>query len=116
MRFLIQLIVIIILASILELFLPWWSITFAAFFGGWLFRTNLNFVAGFLGVALLWTITSLIIDMSAAAPLSERVATTFFLPKPFLFVVTAVIGGLVGGFAAMAGSALRKEKRRMKYY
>jgi hypothetical protein len=116
MRFIIQVLVITILASIMELFLPWWSIALAAFIGGWIFKTNLNFIAGFLSIALLWTITSAIIDFSAGAPLTERVANIFSLPKPLLFVVTATIGGLVGGFAAMAGSALRKERRRMKYY
>jgi len=116
MRFIIQLIAITMLAAVFELFLPWWSIAFAAFIGGALLNSRVNFLAGFIGVALLWSITSLIIDASAAAPLSERVAKTLFLPRPMLFVVTAAIGGIVGGFAAMAGGALRKEKRRMKYY
>ena len=38
------------------------------------------------------------------------------LNKPLLYLVTAVIGGLVGGFAAMAGGALNKKKKRSKYY
>jgi hypothetical protein len=115
-RFFIQIIVITILASLLELFLPWWSIAIAAFTGGLFFRTNANFFAGFFSIALLWAMTAFIIDISASAPLTERVAQIFSIPKPLLFVITAIIGGLVGGFAAMAGSALRNDKRKMKYY
>lgn len=117
MRFIIQVLFITILASALELILPWWSIAIAAMLGGYFFRTRVNFVAGFLSIAILWTITSVIIDISAAAPLTERVASLFSLSKTLLFVVTAFIGGLVGGFASMAGSALRKDfKPTARYY
>ena len=115
-RFFIQIIIIVILASVMELLLPWWSIAIAAFVGGYLFRTEANFIAGFLSIALLWLIHSVIIDISASTQLTEKVAAIFMMPKAALFSLTAVIGGLVGGFAAMAGSALRKERRRMKYY
>jgi hypothetical protein len=37
------------------------------------------------------------------------------LNKPLLFLVMAVIGGLVGGFAAMTGSALQGNKRKNYY-
>jgi len=115
-RFFIQLLAITILASILELLLPWWSIAIAAFIGGLIFRSTQNFIAGFLSIALLWLITAIIIDISSAAPLADRVAAIFMAPKIVLFVITTIIGGLVGGFAATAGSALRKDRRRLKYY
>lgn len=115
-RFSIQVLVIVILASILELVLPWWSIAIAAFVGGFLFRSGANFFAGFIAIGLLWLVTSLVIDMTSASTLTERVATIFTVNKPLLFVIAAVIGALVGGFAAMAGASLRKERRRMKYY
>jgi hypothetical protein len=116
MRFLLQLLFITILASIMELFLPWWSIAVAAIVGGYLFTTRANFLAGFLSIVILWFITSITIDLTAGAPLTEKVAAIFSTTKPILFVITSLIGGLVGGFAAMAGGALRKDRRRMKYY
>lgn len=117
MRFLIQVLLIVILAAVFELFLPWWSIAFAAFIGGYIFHTRLNFLAGFLAIALLWFVAAFIIDLSAGAPLTERVAEIFFsIPKPVLLLVTALIGALVGGFAAMAGGALQKGKKRSRYY
>ena len=115
MKFIPQFILIIILAYLLELFLPWWSIAIAAFIGGLTFNTSANFLAGFIAIALLWIIASLLIESSAAAPLTDRVAQIFKAPKPALFAITAVLGGLVGGFAAMTGSALRKDKRK-RYY
>jgi hypothetical protein len=115
-RFLIQVLIITILASLLELVLPWWSVAIAAFAGGYFFRTGANFFAGLLAISLLWLITSLFIDLSAGAPLTERVAAIFNLSKPLLFFLTCVIGGLVGGFAAMTGSALRKDRKRYRYY
>jgi hypothetical protein len=116
MKFLIQLIFILFFGFILELFLPWWSIAVAAFAGGMLFNTRANFGAGFLAIALLWTLRALLIESSAAAPLTDRVAAIFMTTKPVLFIITAMIGGLVGGFAAMTGSALHKSKKRGSYY
>ena len=115
MKFLLQILFIIVLGYILELFFPWWTIAIAAFVGGIVFNTRANFAAGFLAIALLWTLKALLIEYSAAAPLTDRVAMIFSLSKPLLFIVVAVIGGLVGGFAAMTGSALHKKKKSSYY-
>lgn len=116
MRFTVQLILIIFLAGIFELFLPWWSIAIAGFIGGALLHSRFNFLAGFLGCGLLWLGMAIVIDSAAAAPLVERVAAIFMgISKTALFVVTAFIGGLVGGFAAMTGGSLRKQKKA-RYY
>jgi len=116
MKFAIQVFMIILLAYLLELFLPWWSVAIAAFLAGVVINTNANFLAGFLAIGLLWFLGAILIESSAAAPLTERVAAIFSLPKFGLFIVTVVIGGLVGGFAAMTGGALRKGKRKRAYY
>lgn len=116
MKFLLQVVAIFLLAFLLELFLPWWCIAIAAFVGGLVFNTRANFGAGFLAIALLWVLRALIINIDAAAPLTGKVAKIFMLNTPLLYLVTAVIGGLVGGFAAMAGSALNKSRKRGTYY
>lgn len=119
MKFLIQLVLITLLAFILELLLPWWSIAIAAFAGGIALNTRVNFLAGFLGIALLWFFYALLIDTTGAAPLTDRVAKLFFMNSILLTLVTALIGGLVGGFAAMAGGALRTTSKRSndsRYY
>jgi hypothetical protein len=115
MKFVIQVVSISLTAFLLELFLPWWSIAIGAFLGGMVFDTKANFGAGFLGIALLWLITAFVIELSAAAPLTEKVASIFMVNKPLLFLVTCIIGGLVGGFAAMAGGALNRRQRKGYY-
>jgi hypothetical protein len=116
MKFVLQVVTILILALVLELLFPWWTIAIAGFVGGAVFNTRSNFGAGFLAIAILWTAQALIIESTAAAPLAERVAAIFNLNKVLLFLVTALIGGLVGGFAAMAGSALQKKRKKSYYY
>jgi hypothetical protein len=116
MKFAIQIVFIIIVGYVLEIFFPWWTIAIAAFIGGAIFNSRANFAAGFLAIGLLWAVKALLIEGAAAAPLSDRVAMIFSLDKPLLFVVTAAIGGLVAAFACMAGGALRKSKKRSSYY
>jgi hypothetical protein len=116
MKFGLQILATMILGYALAIFFPWWTVAIAAFLCGLIFNTKANFAAGFLGVALLWLLKAWLIDSTAAAPLSERVAAIMGFSKPILFVVTAFIGGLVGGFAAMTGSALNKPRRRGTYY
>lgn len=111
MKFLIQFIAIAIIAFVLELFMPWWSIAIAAFAAGFALKSKANFLAGLLGIAILWLSKALIMEVSAAAPLADRVAGIFSLNKPLLMLLTSLIGGLVGGFAAMTGASLKKERR-----
>jgi hypothetical protein len=116
MKFLIQLIAIGLSAFALELVMPWWCVAIAAFVGGFALKSKANFLAGLLGIALLWLIKAWLLDASSSAPLAERVAAIFSLSKPLLMLVTALIGGLVGGFAAMTGASLKKQKRSDSYY
>lgn len=116
MKFCLQVLATMIIGYALATFFPWWTVAIAAFLCGLIFNTKANFGAGFLGVALLWLLKAGLIESAAAAPLSERVAAIMGLSKPLLFLVTAVIGGLVGGFAAMTGAALNKPRRRGTYY
>lgn len=103
-------------AFVLELFMPWWCIAIPALAAGYALKSKANFLAGLLGIALLWLIKALIVDISASAPLAERVAAIFSLNKPLLILVTSLIGGLVGGFAAMTGASLKREKQSDSYY
>ncbi|MEX2234132.1 MAG: hypothetical protein WD824_18340 [Cyclobacteriaceae bacterium] len=111
MRFPVQILVIVILGFFMELFLPWWSIAIAAFAGGLLINTKSNFSAGFLAIGILWVVNALITDLSTDTGLADRVARIFMLySKTLLLLVTFIIGGLVGGFAAMTGGSLRRRK------
>ena len=111
MRFPFQILVILFLGYLMELFLPWWAVAIAAFVGGILFNTRSNFLAGFVGIGLLWLGRALISDLSTDSDLADRVARIFMLhDKSLLLLVTFLLGGVIGGFAAMSGGALRKFK------
>jgi hypothetical protein len=114
MKFLIQLLAIVALAYLLELSLPWYCIAVASFVMGYALKSKANFLAGFLAIGILWTVKAWLQDSGGASDLAERVANIFTLPKKeLLFLVTAIAGGLVGGFAAWSGSLL---KRRVRAY
>ena len=116
MKFIIQLVSIAVLAFILELFLPWWSIAISAFLLGYGFKTKASFFLGFLGIGFLWLGKAILIDMNAAMPLAENVAKILTInDKALLMLATTVIGGLVGGFAALSGSLLKKDPPRHYY-
>jgi hypothetical protein len=113
MKFLIQIIFILILGYLLELFLPWWSVAIAAALGGLIFNTRSNFGAGILAIGLLWMLKALITDAGSNVELADRVAMLLQVKqKSLLLLVTFLLSGLVGGFAAMAGSALRRNKKK----
>jgi hypothetical protein len=115
MRFLLATILTALLSFIAGLFLPWWSIAIVAF-GVALFMKQFigrSFLSGFLGVFLLWAIVALWIDLKNESILSHKIAQIFPLGGSsfLLILVTAVIGALVGGFAAMSGASLISHKK-----
>ena len=103
----------IILAYILELFFPWYSAAIAAFIIGYAIRSRLSFLAGFIAIALLWTAKALLIDITSSSDLASRVAHIFPVQHTFLlYLVMAILGGLIGGFACMTGALLQSENRK----
>jgi hypothetical protein len=123
MKFLVQLILTIILAFILVQFLPFWGMAVAAFFVAILFNHSSwgSFLAGFLGIALFWTISAWIFSDANNNIMLERVAGIFKLTPMALLFVMFLMGGLLGGFAAASGSHLhrivfRRKRRRANPY
>jgi hypothetical protein len=112
MKFILQVFGIAILAHMLGIFLPWYSIAIAAFVAGYALKSRANFIAGFLSIALLWAVKAWLMDSAASTDLAQRVAHIFTLKhKELLFLVMAVIGGLIGGFAALTGSLLKPKAK-----
>jgi hypothetical protein len=99
-----------ILAFLLQIILPWWSIALASFLISLIISTKglSSFISGFLGIAILWLVLASYVDVTTGSILGERIAALFTLPNSTsLIIVTSLIGGLVGGFAAVTGSTLR---------
>jgi hypothetical protein len=111
MRFIIAILLTALLAGITTWLLPWWMIAVSAFIVMLIIavKPSGGFLAGFIGVALLWLIIVLMKDAGNAHVLSGRMAKLFGLPNATLFlVVTVFLGGLVGGLAGWSGALTRK--------
>jgi hypothetical protein len=111
MKFIVSVLLTALLCFAAGLYLPWWSIAICAFIVSALIiqQPFKAFLAGFAGVFLLWLIFSWSLDAANDQILSHRIAQIFPLGGVsfLLIVVTALIGGLVGGLAALSGSYLR---------
>jgi hypothetical protein len=113
-KYIISILLTALLSFVTGLFLPWWSIAFAAFLVSALIRQkpSMSFLSGFLGVFLLWEILAWWIDNKNDSILSQKIAQIIPLGGStiLLILLTSVTGALVGGFAALAGSYLRKKE------
>jgi len=111
MKFLLTTLLIFFLAFIAGLYLPWWSVALVAFAAALLVQPGpgAGFLAGFTGIFLLWAALAFWIDTNNESILSHKIAQLFPLggSSVSLILVSALVGGLVGGFAAMAGSSIR---------
>jgi hypothetical protein len=111
MKFIVSVLLITLLSFAAGLYLPWWSIAVCAFIVSILIVQPplRSFLAGFAAGFLLWLIFSWIIDSANSHILSRRIAAIFPLGGiPFLLIlITAFIGGLVAGMAALSGTYLR---------
>jgi len=74
------------------------------------------FAAGFLGMLLAWGGLSWWIDWQNASLLSKQVAVLFPLQgsSAALILLTGILGGLLGGIAALAGCYLRSAKSNVE--
>jgi hypothetical protein len=115
MKLIPQVIAIVVVGFLLQLFLPWYSIAFVAFVCGYALYSESNFLGGFIGVLVLWSVKIFYTLNGAATDLADRMALIFpFKEKWIMIVVTLFIGALVGGMAALSGGYL-KGKRSYRY-
>jgi len=114
MKFIVHVIVILLFSLILQTFLPWWTMAVGAFAAGFYFRQDgyRSFLAGLLGVGLLWLMMAWYIDASTDSILTSKVAAIFPTKTVgSLILVTAIIGGIVGGLASMTGGLISYRKK-----
>jgi hypothetical protein len=112
MKFVVATLLTGLLAFVAGIFLPWWALALVAFGVALLVRQNNgpSFLAGFSGVFLMWAVVAAWIDWQNKSLLSQKIAQLFPLggSSLLLILVAAFVGGLVGGFAALSGSLLRR--------
>ncbi|HCL84818.1 MAG TPA: hypothetical protein DIC22_12630 [Chitinophagaceae bacterium] len=112
MKYILSILVTALLAFVSGLYLPWWGIAFAAFLVSAAIpqKPVYSFLSGFLGVFLLWEGLAWWIDNKNNGILSQKIANILPLggSAVLLILITSIIGALVAGFAALAGSYLRR--------
>ena len=114
MKFVITTLLIALLSFLSGLYLPWWGFALAALLVSALIqqRPGLAFLAGFTALFLLWAGLSWSMDAPNNSILSRKIAEILPLggSSLALIFVTALVGALVGGFAALTGSYIHKRR------
>ncbi len=104
--------IILILSFAGSFFLPWWVAAIVAFLAAFFVgkTSSRSFLAGFSAIFVVWTILALLKSLPNDNILANRVVQLFPLPHNWVWVVliTALVGGLVGGMAALSGVLLKK--------
>jgi len=117
-KFIVTTVLITLLSFISGLFLTWWAFVIVAFGISALIpqRPLAAFLAGFLGLLLLWGGLALFIDAGNNHILSTRVAGVLPLQgsSTLLLLVTGIVGALVGGGGSLTASFLYKKQVKPK--
>jgi hypothetical protein len=116
MKLLVAIILTALLAFVAGLYFTWWGLAVAAFLVSVFIhqRAGKAFLSGFLGVFILWGVLAWWIDTKNDGILSKRIAGLLKLGdnSMLLILITALIGALVAGLAAMTGSFLRSSGKQ----
>ena len=114
LKFIITIVLSALLAYAVGLYtlLPWWSFVVTNFIVSIIYiqKPTYAFMSGALGIGILWLILSIVIDSQNQHLLSTKVANILPLKGSFtkLIAITSLIGFLLGGFASLTGSLVRK--------
>lgn len=112
MKFIISLILMALLSFAACLYMEWWSIAIACFLVALIIRQHpgVAFLTGFLALFILWAGLSFWISNNNGHILAHKMSVILIkTDNPFLLmIITGLVGALVGAFAALTGSLLRK--------
>ncbi|MEO6721666.1 MAG: hypothetical protein ABIN67_14960 [Ferruginibacter sp.] len=112
MKLFISIILIAILSLAACFYLPWWVIAIVAFIVAALIpqKPVWSFIAGFTALFFLWGALAWYLSSGNNHILAHKISLVILKTDSpaFLILVTALIGALVAGFAALAGSYLHK--------
>jgi len=111
-KYVLSILVTALVSFVAGLYLPWWGIAIAAFLVSAAIpqKPAFSFLSGFLGVFLLWEVLTWWIDNKNNGILSLKISNLMGLGSSsvLLIVITSLLGAIIGGFAALAGTYLRR--------
>ncbi|GAB4005567.1 hypothetical protein EXU85_01245 [Spirosoma sp. KCTC 42546] len=103
----IQILIIAVLSLLAQFLLPWWSVAIVAFLVCfWRSeRAGQSFFYGFYGIAIVWLVYAFILHSRTDGIFTGRMGELLFKTNnaSLPVIVTAIIGGLVGGLAGLSG-------------
>ena len=105
-----NIIIIALLSFLLQLVFPWWIICLAGFVVGYFGAEKplQAYVAGFCAVFLVWFGYAFYIDHNNNHLLSSKIIQLFQLPNSLsIILISAMVGGLACGLAALTGRLLK---------
>lgn len=112
MKFFISVLLTAILSYTVCLFFPWWTIAIVAFAVNLLIyqKPLLAWLSAFLALFILWIGLSFHISNNNEHVLAQKISILILkMESPALLIlITGLIGGLVSGFAALAGNYWRR--------
>ncbi|WP_078673022.1 hypothetical protein [Chitinophaga eiseniae] len=106
---------ILVLAYLAGTVLPWWSVALVAFVVTLVLplTSGKSFFSAFLSVFILWLVLAFYMDVRNDHLLANRMSEMILKVRsaPLLGVISALIGGLVAGFAASSAAFVRAPKK-----
>lgn len=113
-KLIITAVLIAIINSILECWLPWWILAVVSLSVCMIARLNYKqgFIAGFLGIMFSWLIMIMLKDIPNHHLLSSKMANLFPLGGNYLLFIlfNVFIGSLVGGLSGLCGGMLARNE------
>jgi hypothetical protein len=104
--------ILLVLAFISSYLLPWWAVAIVTFFAAYFMAKTpwRSFISGFLAVFIVWALLAMLKSIPNNHLLAGRVVQLFPLPHNWVWVlvVTAFIGGLIGGMGALSGTLMKR--------
>jgi hypothetical protein len=114
MKFFTAIFLTVLLGYAAPLYFSWWSFAITSLIVAVAIhqKPTRAFSAGFFGLLFLWGVHALLIDIANEHILSQKIATLLPLggSSMLLILVTAFIGGVISGFAALTGSFARRSR------
>ena len=111
MKFLVSVLITMSLSFGTCLYFPWWSIALVSFIVSVFIpqKAWVSFIAGFISLFFLWYIMSFLISAGNENILAHRISLLILKSDSpyYLILLTAFIGGIVAGMAALSGAVCR---------
>lgn len=110
MKFLIHLVLLFGVGYAAQSMLPWWSLVATSLLLGLFFyyqRSFLTFLAGFLGMGLLWLVQLYYLQALDQGGLAKQMGQLFSMDATQLTWVAAIMSAVLGGLASLTGWLFR---------